>query len=131
MIYIVVAVVIVFVIGKFFIDRDKMIEKQVDNQGGMRVKYKTLIDLLTQEPSAKIVETKRDMVHIRSQGNPCSTDFFIIEHFDASRIEYVGNMGLLGVHKLDWKFPQNFSQEKMYEKIGTDINEKMQKIFSE
>ena len=58
-----------------------------------------------------------------------ATHFFITENFGGVEIEWKANLGIMGNHKLKWKFPSTISEEDMIIKIGTDIQEYNEKIY--
>lgn len=129
MIWIVVISIIGIIIYNFFKDRDKMLESQVDNFGGMNKKYSLLIEWLTSDPKAQITKNSRDHIEISCVYPSSITKFFITENFNTVEVEWVSNLGIMGNHKLDWKFPSNMNQEMIIEKIGTDLHNYENKVF--
>lgn len=110
--------VVFYILYSFFRDRDHMLRRQVDMQGGMAKKYEYLIDRMTNDPSARVVKVTRDHIHIRATEQTTETNYFITEGFNIVEIEWVGQMAMLGIHKQKWSFPHNYPQEKIIEEIG-------------
>lgn len=129
MVWIIIIVIVGYILYSFFKDRDHMLQRQVDMQGGMANKYAYLINRLTNDPSAKVVKVTRDHVHIRAVGNSTATNFFITENFNTVVIEWLGQLGLLGNHKHKWTFPHNYPQEKMIQEIEEYMEWKTNQMF--
>ena len=121
--------VIGYIIYNFFQDRDHMLQRQVDMNGGMAKKYECLISRLTSESTAKVVKVTRDHIHIRSTGQSTATNFFITESLNSVEIEWVGQSALLGTHKHKWTFVHNYPQEKMLNEIEEYMQWKSKQMF--
>jgi hypothetical protein len=122
--------IIGFVLYSFFRDKDQMLKRQVDMQGGMAKKYEFLVGKLTQEPSAKVVKVTRDQIHIRAEGQTTATNFIITETFNKTEIEWVGQMAMLGKHNHKWTYPHNYPQQKMLDEIGEYMEWKSNQMFN-
>ncbi len=130
MIWIVLIIAVVgFIMYNFFRDRDQMLKRQVDMQGGIAKKYEYLVDKLTQVPSAKVSKVTRDQILIRVEGQTTSTNFIITETFNKTEIEWVGQMAMLGTHKHKWTYPHNYPQERMIDEIGEYMAWKSNQLF--
>ena len=129
MTWIIILVIIGIVIFYFFKDRDKMLEKQVDDFGGMKNKYSLLIEWLTSDPNSHITKVTRDHVEISCIYPSSVTVFLITENFNSVEIDYSANLGVIGKHELNWQFPNNMNQESIIEKVGTDLHNYADKIF--
>lgn len=129
MTWIIILLIVGVIIFFFLRDRDKMLDKQVDNHGGMRQKYSLLIEWLTSDPNAKVVKVTREHVQISSIMQTTATYFFITETFAGVEIEWDARLGLMGNHKKKWNFPKNTPVENMIERIGTDLAEYNDKVF--
>lgn len=125
----IVLIIVGVIIFYFLRDRDKMLEQQVDEQGGMKQKYAELIEWLTDAPNARIVKTTRDHIQISNVMQTTATHFFITETFNGVEVEWNAKFGLMGDHKKEWKFPSTTSNEQMIEIIGTDIDEYSRQIM--
>lgn len=121
--------VVGYILYSFFRDRDHMLQRQVDMQGGMAKKYEYLIDRMTSDPSAKVVKVTRDHIHIRATGQATATNFFITESFNSVEIEWVGQMAMLGTHKHKWSFAHNYPQDKMISEIEEYMEWKSKQMF--
>lgn len=129
MIWIIVIIIIGIVIFFFLRDRDKMLDSQVDGHGGMKQKYSKLIEWMTSDPKAKIVKISRDHIQISCVMQTTATHFFITETFSGVEIEWKAILGMMGNHKMKWKFPSTISDEDIILKIGTDLEEYNKKLF--
>ena len=56
MIWVIIVATIGVIIFFFLRDRDKMLDSQVDNLGGIKEKYSEIIEWMTLEPKAKVVK---------------------------------------------------------------------------
>ena len=129
MTWIIVLVIIGIVIYFFLRDRDKMLENQVDNFGGMKNKYSLLIEWLTSDPKARVTKMTRDHIEISCIYPSSVTKFLITENFSSVEVDWISNLGVMGNHKLNWSFPNNTNQEQIIEKIGTDLQNYENRIF--
>jgi hypothetical protein len=135
-IIIVIIGIIGFIIYKFLHNRDKMLQKQVDIYGGMAKKYKYLIENMIKDTDFKIVRVKRDQIHMFNgvTGGIAATNVIIAEDFGTVVItvvvQWAGRIGM----KKKWRFPHNYSQEKMFQEIddyGLEIVEFIERKFNQ
>lgn len=121
-----ILIVILGVVGILFLfnnDRKEMIEKQVTTNGGMLVKYDTLVKWLTRDPNAKIRNLKSGSIDIISIGPTTSVQFFITETFGKVNIRWEANYGpILGKFSNSWNYPPDYPQENMIEDIGQHMH---------
>lgn len=129
MIWIIVLVILAAIVFFFLRDRHKMIKRQVGVHGGMKKKYATLIDWLTNEPSAKVVKVTSDYVQINCIMKTTATYFFITETFGGVEIEWVARLGIMGNHKLKWYFSSNTTEIEIIQKLSDDLEELNKKLF--
>jgi hypothetical protein len=125
---IIIAVIVVFIIGKFFIDRDKMLSQQVDSKGGMKEKYKYLIKTLSQNSIPEFCDVQRDHLYFRFPGNT-TINYYITEHF--SKVEIIWNIQIMGekMKELKWMFDTTMTQENMLIKMAKDIDNAQNELF--
>lgn len=130
MIITVIVIIVLILVVKFFIDRDKMLQKQVDTHGGMRQKYSFLIQELSQEAKPEFCDIKRDYIYFRiiSPAYQSSINYYITEQFDSVIVEWVLQMGTMGKLNRKWSFKEGTSQEKMINTISSGIQKEMEKI---
>lgn len=117
MIFIFIALLIVFGMYKFFTDRDKMLDKQLTPHGGIINKYSLFIEYVMALPNAKIASSSRATVHIRSVYGLTLMDFYIDETFNCVVIDWRANLGHLGKHQKVFEFPNNYPQNLMIQEI--------------
>lgn len=129
MIWIILIVIVIIYFAKFFYDRDKMLESQVDSNGGMYKKYEVLINYFSNLPNSKIVKVTRDHVQISIFGASVNMQYFITETFGKVEIEWISNSIILGNHQNKWTFPHNYSQQKMIHEIESFMEWKTKEVF--
>ena len=116
---------IIFIVGVvifFFLkDRNKMLETQIDLEGGIINKYSKIVQVLTNDRNAKITKTKRDFIEITYKLSSTSTVFQILEVFGGVEIKWLNDFGVLGKHNLNWFFKHPIQEEEILEKIMSDI----------
>ena len=119
MIWIIALTIIGVIIFFFLRDRDRMLDSQVDNLGGMLNKYSLLIKWLTSNPNAKIVKVTRDHIQISCIMQTTATYFYITETFNGVVIDWKATLGSMGNHNLNWKFTVTTPQEKIIEMFSS------------
>lgn len=119
--WITIIVILGIIIYFFLRDRDKMLQSQVDNFGGMERKYSLIIEWLTNNPNSRITKKTRDHIEITATYPSSTTKFLITQNFNSIKIDWLSNLGILGNHQLNWNFPDNTNQEIIIEKIATDL----------
>lgn len=128
----IIVIIILAIVIKFFIDRDKMIQKQVDTHGGMKQKYQKLIEGLSQGAVPEFCEVTRDHLYFRFVfGSQTASNYYITEQFSKVNIEWMLQMGPLGNRKLKWTFNENASQDNMLEIIATDVEKEVMNVTLE
>lgn len=128
MIWVIIVIIIGVIIFFFLRDRDKMLNSQVDGHGGMKQKYSQLIEWMLNDPKAKLVKVSRDHVQISCVMQSTATHFFITETFSGVEIDWKAHLGIMGNHKLTWKFPSSISDDDIILKIGTDLEDYYSKL---
>lgn len=128
---VVILVIIGLILYYFFRDRDKMLETQVDSEGGMQNKYSLLIDWLTNHPDARITKVRRDYVQISMIGQTTATYFSITENFEKVEVEWDARLDIMGNHRLYWSFASRAPQQIMIEKISKDLERYENEVFND
>lgn len=111
--------VILVVIGAFFLDWSKQRTK-VSKQGGMILKYKTLVELLLSMRLMKLISHDNDAIVFGYSGPGTYQKLIILQTFSTITITFEYRDDIIK-KKLEWKFPENDDQEVMADKIGDDI----------
>lgn len=112
-----IVVIILYVVFRFFSDKEKMLSVQVDQYGGISEKYKQLVECFKRDFGTKVIKVTRESIHLRSLGSTTSVDFIIIENFNRTEIEWQARLGLVGNYKNSWTFNSSTSQSQMYKEI--------------
>lgn len=117
MIWIIIIAIIAFVI--YLSAKGNADLKNVEKYGGLKNKYKTLIDLIMSRNSFyQLNEINSNNIELTNTG----MKFKLIEMDKKLQITWVWNsFGSGQNHKLLWKFDENEDQKKMYEKLNKDM----------
>ncbi len=119
--WIIIIGIVVITLIKFANDTNKQ-GKAVIRQGGMRVKYRILVNyILNQDPNAKIIQETNTLISIGLSGMSGSTVFFITQAYGSVHIQWKVNSHVFGKHQLEWYFDEFLEQTKMMEKITNDL----------
>lgn len=118
-------VIIIGVIAIMFIKFANDSNKQANaviKQGGMRRKYKTLINhILNQDANARIIQESNTLISIGLSGISGSTVFLISQAYGKVHIQWKANSNVFGNHQLEWYFDEFLDQAKIIEKITNDL----------
>ena len=119
--WIIILGLIVFVMIKFASDNHEQ-SSAVAKQGGMRKKYKRLVDfVLAGNEKAQIMREDGTSLTVGCVSPGVSTYFDIIQGFGDVEIIWHTKSVIMGNHKLKWNFNEFYDQDKMIEKINHDI----------
>lgn len=119
--WIIIVAIIVIILIKFISDSNRQ-AKVVIKQGGMRVKYKTLVMYFLQSsPNAQIVQENSTFINVGIVSSGYKMAFFITQTYGTVTIEWKMESQILGKHRLEWQFDEFMDQEKMIEKIENDL----------
>lgn len=120
--WIIIIAIVIVVLIKFIRDSNKQ-ANAVAKQGGMKIKYRTLINyILSSDPKCRIIQETATFISVGVSGISGSTVFFIQQTFGSVTIQYKVKSQVFGNHQLEWKFDEFIDQEKMIEKITHDID---------
>ena len=121
MVWLIIVIVVIFVIYLVTKDHNEVIKTNVTNYGGMKEKYKILVEYLTQHPSSRISQITKDSIIISS-----STYTFTIDYMgNGTEINLTGFIPLIGRFSKRWKYPEGYPQEKVIEEIENYLEWKM------
>ena len=124
-----IIIVAVLIIGKFLFDTQRQSSK-IKSEGGVRNKYKVLIDyILSLDSRCKIFQETNTFVSVGISGIAGSQVFYIQPTFGTVTIQMkVRNNPLFGNLNMEWTFPESMNQEHMFIKMNDDINKKIQSL---
>lgn len=125
-----IILVVILIVGKFIFDSTQQSSK-IKSEGGVRKKYKVLIDsILSLDPRNKIFQETNTFVSVGISGAAGSQIFYIQATFGTVTIQMkVSNNPLFGNLNMEWEFPESMNQEHMLIKMNDDINKKMQSLL--
>lgn len=117
---IIFVIVIISIIG-FTKDLSKE-TKSVQKQGGMRVKYRILINhfLDGNDNKARIIQETSTFINIGFTSAGGRTAIFITHTFGKVVIEWKVDSPVFGKHQLKWQFDENADQREMAEKVENE-----------
>ena len=125
-----IILVVVVAIIKFakssIVETDKIVK-----EGGMRIKYKTLIDNFIDPSSGmKIIEETNKYVCVGMKNSSGSIVFHFQHTFNQIDVTFEMKNIFIGNHKLDWSFPETMDQDEMIEQIETRTRQYMNNVNS-
>ncbi len=95
---------------------------KVTAQGGMRVKYRTLVNYaLNSDYKARIIRESVNCIDIGATSGGGQVLICITHASNVVIIEWRVENPIFGKHKLNWKFDEFMDQQKMIEKIENDL----------
>lgn len=112
---------VLFHLAHFFVDLIRQ-KRQVQREGGMRVKYAKLVVWIMKEyPNARIIQERSTFLNIGAFGMAGTTVFLLTQTWGNITIQYNSTNTLMGKTKLEWEFPEDMPQEQMITKMNCDI----------
>ena len=123
-------VIVAFVVIKFLIDMSKQ-GSQVAAEGGMRQKYRVLIDhLMSGDPRIQIIREDRTAVLVGMSSVGGSTTFDVVQTFGSVTVKWNVNSPLFGRHSVEMSFPESMDQNEMAERLENKIGAYQENVFS-
>lgn len=127
-ILIVLLIIVGIIIIKFLIDRGSQ-SSIIKQQGGMKNKYRELIQALMMDPRTKIFNESPDSISLGLSNMGGTTLFILTQTFGFVTVQWKVDSPVFGKHKMEWDFPENQDQRKMVEKIENDLGDYQRRIF--
>lgn len=127
-IIIVILVIIIFIIIRFMLVREDQ-SSQIIKQGGMKNKYREIINALMADPRTKIFNESSDSITLGLSNMGGTTIFTLIQTFGSLTVQWKVDSPVFGKHKMDWSFPENQDQRTMVEKIESDLLNYQNRVF--
>ena len=123
MIWIILIAIIVFIAIKFSGDASKQ-ANEVRSQGGMKVKYKVLVEyFMNSHRENKLIKETNTYLCIGHSNYGGSSVFHLQQTFGEITIQFEFNNPMMGKQKLEWSFNENMNQFDMINRIENDSNE--------
>jgi len=120
--WIIIILIVAFIIGKFLYDTNKQADT-VAKQGGMRTKYRTLINhFLSSAPQTRIFDEGAAFITIGVSNIGGTTTFDIQQTYGRVTIRWKVNSPVFGKHNLEWSFNEFEDQDKIIGKIENDLS---------
>ena len=124
-------VIVAFVVIKFLIDMSKQ-GSQVAAEGGMRQKYRVLIDhLMSGDPRSSIIREDRTAVLVGMSSIGGSTTFDVVQTFGNVTVKWNVNSPLFGKHSVEMSFPEGMDQNEMAERLENKVGAYQENVFSQ
>ena len=129
--WILILVIVAFFIARFVYDSVKQ-SSEIRSDGGIRTKYKTLIEhLLNGHERCRILQDTNTFVSVGIIGPAGSQIYHIYPSFGKVTIQMeIKNNPLFGKMKMDWTFPENMNQEEMVYNINKGIENKVSSMYN-
>lgn len=125
-----IIIALVFIIGKFLIDKNNQASK-VTMEGGMRNKYRVLIEyLMSGDSRTRILNERYDSITVGLANMGGTTLFILTQTFGNVTVQWKIDSPVFGKHKMEWDFPEYGDQEKMMEIIANDLEKFQQNLMS-
>lgn len=124
-----ITVLIGFVLLRYKSDLKKQ-RLDILQSGGMKNKYKVLIDLLSEgDNRTQIFRQDNDSIVFGLVVTGGFTKFELVQTFGTLSVKYLTNSNIYGKHSISWEFNEGMNQEKMVEVMNLDIYKLNQKII--
>lgn len=125
-----VSIVVAIIIFNFAKDSYKENDKIV-KEGGIRKKYKTLIDNFIDQDSGMTVTKETNTYCCVAMQNQAGYVAFHFQHtFEKINIKFDMKNIFLGEHKLEWNFPETMPQNDMIYHIENRTRQYMNNVTS-
>jgi hypothetical protein len=119
--WIFIGIIIAFVLIKFLFDSSKQ-ASHVKKQGGMRNKYKVLVDkILAADPQVRIFEERSSFLSLGISNMAGSTVYELYQTYGNLSVKWKVKNSMVGNHSYEWDFNEFTDQKKIYEKIESDL----------
>ncbi|HNW96808.1 MAG TPA: hypothetical protein PKK00_00190 [Bacteroidales bacterium] len=126
----IIILIVVFIIGKFFYDKNKQASK-ITMEGGMRHKYRELIELLMSGDSrTKIYQETSDSITLGISNIGGKTFFTLTQTFGNITIQWKVDSPVFGKHKMEWTFHEYENPIKIAEIISNDSGKYQNNIMT-
>ncbi|MDC9721877.1 MAG: hypothetical protein PSN34_03775 [Urechidicola sp.] len=126
----VIIVIVVFIIGKFLYDRNKQASK-ITMEGGMRNKYRELIEfLMSGDSRSKIYQETSDSITLGISNMGGTTLFILTQTVGKVTVQWKVDSPVFGKHKMEWDFAEYGDQGQMAERIANDTGKYQQNMMS-
>ena len=107
------------------------LKTQVAKQGGMKNKYKELIDIiLTINPEFKITDLTNDSITIGYSNEAGKEQFILKQQIRQINIIWENYTLIYGKHRLDWNFHEFENTEIIFERLFNDLSKYQKNILN-
>lgn len=125
-----IIIVIGYVISKFALANNKQASK-VTMEGGMRNKYRDLIEyLMSGDSRSRIFNESSTSITVGLANMGGTTLFILTQTFGNVTVQWKIDSPVFGKHKMEWDFPEYADQVKMVERITNDLGKYQQNMMS-
>ena len=119
--WIFILAVVAFIAIKFMIDMSKQ-SSQISAQGGMREKYRILINhLMSGDPRSRVIREDRSAMLVGMSSAGGSTTFDVVQTFGNVTVKWNVKSPVFGNHSVEMSFPEEMDQDEMYERLEAKI----------
>ena len=122
--------IVAWFLFSFFRDLNEQ-GNHVKQEGGMRIKYKTLVGwALSGDPKCQIIQETKTFIRIGCGSMGGSTFIDITQTFGKVTIQWISKSPVFGDDKMEWEFKEYEDQNKMIEKIEYDVSIRVKGKYS-
>lgn len=119
----VVILIIIIVVLVSFMAKNKKQETYIAKQGGMKNKYKEIIEfILSQDKRASIINETGNSILLGLNSVGGQTTFQLVQTYGNLTVQWKMNSPMFGKHELEWTFNEFLDQDKMISKIENDLS---------
>lgn len=127
---VIILLIVALIIGKFFYDRNQQAAK-IAKEGGMRRKYRILIEhLMSGDSRSRIFQETSDTITVGLSNMGGSTLFVLTQTFGKLTVQWKVDSPMFGKHKMEWDFPEYGDQDQMLERILNDTGKYQQNMMN-
>ena len=117
----IILAIVIFVIGKFLIAKNKQSSK-VTMEGGMRNKYRELIEIIKSgDHRTQIFQETSDSITLGLSNSGGTTLFILTQTFGNLTVQWKVDSPVFGKHNMEWDFPEYGDQNQIADRIMNDL----------
>ncbi len=126
-IFIAIAILLIFI----YVYKHSLIKEEVAKSGGMLNKYEVLInEFMTDDENTQVFKVYDTGIFLGVSNVDGHTTIIIKQERKSVKIDWIVNSATFGLHKLEWRFPDDQIQRNMMKTIRHDILNYNVKVFT-
>lgn len=126
----IILIIVLFFIVQFFISKNQK-SNQIEREGGMRNKYRRLIELIMAlHPSTRVIQECSDYLTIRASNSGGIVEMSLIQNAHNLVVKWKTESSIFGLHKMKWEFYEFDNQDQMMNRINIDTTSYLKNVYS-